>query len=215
MSAKDPKSIREAVLKAALPEIAHEGFNDDVLVRAGKKLGLKPIEVNSAFPHGAASLVEEFSHWADARMSAKLKASKEKGMTARIKAAVRSRIEAVAPHKEAVRRGTAFLALPQHAPLGAKLVYRTVDAMWRAAGDRSTDFNFYTKRATLAGVYGATLLYWLADESKDNKNTWAFLDHRLADVMTFEKFKKSARETISKLPDPLGFFTGWRGRSNE
>ena len=210
MSAKDPKTIREAVLKAALLELAREGFNDEVLARAGKKAGFKPIEVNSAFPHGAASLVEEFSHWADARMSAKMKASKEKGMTARIKAAVRARIEAVAPHKEAVRRGTAFLALPPHAALGVKLIYRTVDAMWRAAGDRSTDFNFYTKRATLAGVYGATLLYWLGDESKDNKNTWSFLDHRLADVMTFERFKKSARETMAKLPDPLGLFAARR-----
>jgi ubiquinone biosynthesis protein COQ9 len=215
MSAKDPKTIREAVLKTALPEIAREGFNDEVLARAGKKAGFKPIEVNSAFSHGAASLVEEFSHWADARMGAKVKASKEKGMTARIKGAVRARIEAVASHKEAVRRGTAFLALPPHAALGVKLVYRTVDAMWRAAGDRSTDFNFYTKRATLAGVYGATLLYWLGDESKDSKSTWSFLDHRLADVMTFEKFKKSARETMAKLPDPLGFFTGRRGRPNQ
>src|ERR1700752_3083846 len=174
MSAKDPKNIREAVLKAALPEIAEKGFSEDVLAHAGKKLGFKPIEVNSAFPHGAASLVEEFSHWADARMVAKMKNSKEKGIRARVTAAVRARIEAMAAHKEATRRAAAFLALPPHAPLGMKLLYRTVDAMWRAAGDRSTDFSFYTKRATLAGVYGATLLYWLADESKSNKNTWSF-----------------------------------------
>ena len=210
MSAKDPKSIREAVLKVALPELAREGFNDEVLARAGKKAGFKPIEVNSAFPHGAGSLVEEFSHWADARMSAKMKSVKDKSLTARVRAAVKARIEAVAPHKEAVRRGTAFLALPPNAALGAKLVYRTVDAMWRAAGDRSTDFNFYTKRAILAGVYGATLLYWLGDESKGNEKTWGFLDHRLANVMTFEKFKKNARETMAKLPDPLGLFTARR-----
>ena len=214
MSAKDPKDIREAVLKAALPEIAEKGFSEDVLAHAGKKLGFKPIEVNSAFPHGAASLVEEFSHWADARMGAKLKNSKEKGIRARVTAAVRARIEAMATHKEAARRAAAFLALPNHAPLGMKLLYRTVDAMWRAAGDRSTDFSFYTKRATLAGVYGATLLYWLADKSESNKNTWSFLDHRIADVMKFEKFKKSAREAMEKLPDPLGLFSGFRRRGH-
>lgn len=210
MSAKDPKTIREAVLKAALPEIARKGFSDEVLAHAGKKLGLKPIEVNSAFPHGAASLVEEFSHWADTRMSARMKNSKEKGIRARITTAVRARIEAMAPHKEAAKRAAAFLALPPNAPLGVKLLYRTVDAMWRAAGDRSTDFSFYTKRATLAGVYGATLLYWLADESEGNKNTWTFLDHRIKDVMSFEKFKKSAQEAMEKLPDPFGLFSAFR-----
>ena len=202
--------IRDKVLQAALPEIAREGFSDSALEKAGKKLGLKPVEVKSAFPHGAASLMEAFSHWADARMSTRMKSVKDKSLTARVKAAVKARIEAIAPHKEVARRAAAFLALPPHAALGVKLVYRTVDAMWRAAGDRSTDFNFYTKRATLAGVYGATLLYWLGDDSKDNKKTWSFLDHRIADVMTFEKFKGATRDAMAKLPDPLGLFAAWR-----
>jgi ubiquinone biosynthesis protein COQ9 len=214
MSAKDPKGIRESVLKAALPEIEREGFNESVLARAGKKAGFKPIEVQSAFPHSAASLVEEFSHWADARMASRMKNSKAKGMTARITAAVRARIEAMVPHKEAARRAAAFLALPNHAALGMKLLYRSVDAIWRAAGDRATDFSFYTKRATLSGVYGATLLYWLGDESEGAEATWKFLGHRIKDVMSFEKFKKTAREAMEKLPDPLGFFAAWRGRPN-
>jgi ubiquinone biosynthesis protein COQ9 len=202
--------ISDKVLQAALTEIAREGFTDSVLEKTGKKLGLKPVEVKSAFPHGAASLVEAFSAWADARMAARMKSVQDKSLTARVKAAVKARIEAIAPHKEVARRAAAYLALPPHGALGMKLLYRSVDAMWRAAGDRSTDFNFYTKRAILAGVYGATLLFWLGDSSKDNKNTWVFLDHRLADVMTFEKFKASARETMSKLPDPLGLFVAWR-----
>ncbi len=205
--------IREKVLQAALPEIARDGFTDSVLEKTGKKLGLKPVEVKAAFPKGALSLMEEFSHWADARMIARLAKAKEKekSVRGRITAAVRARIEAIAPHKEVARRAAAFLALPPHAGLGMKLLYRTVDAMWRTAGDRSTDFNFYTKRAILAGVYGATLLFWLGDDSKDSKNTWAFLDRRIADVMTFEKFKKGARETMAKLPDPLGLFRDARG----
>lgn len=202
--------ITDKVLQAALPEIAREGFTEAVLEKAGKKLGLKPVEVKSAFPRGTASLMEAFSHWADARMSARMKNVKDKSLTARVRAAVKARIEAIAPHKEVARRAAAYVALPPHAALGMKLLYRTVDAMWRAAGDRSTDFNFYTKRAILAGVYGATLLFWLGDDSKDNKNTWTFLDHRLADVMNFEKFKKGAREAFAKLPDPLGLFSGTR-----
>jgi len=199
-------NIRERVLKAAMPDIAREGFTDAVLEKAARKLDMRPIEAKRAFPNGAAGLAEEFSRLADERMAAKMKGLKDKSLTARIRNAVRFRIEALEPHRNVARRAGSFFAMPQNAPLGMKLVYRTVDAMWRAAGDRSTDFNFYTKRATLACVYGSTLLFWLNDDSKDNAKTWEFLDHRLADVMAFEKFKGAARQALSEFPDPLGVF---------
>ena len=85
--------------------------------------------------------------------------------------------------------GGAFLTLPPHATMGAKLLYRSVDRMWRAVGDTSTDFNFYTKRAILAGVYWATLMRWFTDQSEDEAETKAFLDARIENVMQFEKFK--------------------------
>src|SRR6185369_12054775 len=115
----------------------------------------------------------------------------------RIKLAVRFRIENTVGGKESVRRGLALLALPLNSPLGLKLLYRTVDAIWYAAGDTSTDFNFYTKRATLAGVFSSTLLYWLNDRSEGNEATWSFLDRRIDNVMRFEKWKADV--------------TSWRG----
>ena len=114
----------------------------------------------------------------------------------RIATAVMTRIEAVRPHKEAARRAAAFLTLPPHAALGAKLVYRTVDAMWRAAGDTSTDFNFYTKRGILAGVYSATMMRWFTDSSADESATTQFLAHRIENVMQFEKFKAQGKEEL-------------------
>jgi ubiquinone biosynthesis protein COQ9 len=82
-----------------------------------------------------------------------------------------------------------MLALPFNGPLALRLLYRTVDAIWYAAGDTSTDFNFYSKRALLGGVFSSTMLYWLNDRSPDDEATWAFLERRLADVMRFEKLK--------------------------
>src|SRR5205809_7791049 len=107
----------------------------------------------------------------------------------RIKLAVRLRIEQTVGGRESVRRGLALLALPFNAPLALRLLYRTVDAIWYAAGDTSTDFNFYTKRATLAGVFSSTLLYWLNDRSEGSEATWSFVDLRIDDVMRFEKWK--------------------------
>jgi ubiquinone biosynthesis protein COQ9 len=120
---------------------------------------------------------------------------------------VRARIEVLLAHKQAVRRAAAFLALPQNAAMATRLTLRSVDAMWRAAGDRATDFSYYTKRVMLSGVYGATLLYWLSDSSEGNEATWRFLDHRIEDVMRIEKFRGSAKRALAKLPDPFGLFS--------
>ena len=116
-----------------------------------------------------------------------------------------ARIHAVREHKEAARRAAAFLTLPPHAALGARLVYRTVDRMWRAAGDTSTDFNFYTKRAILAGVYSSTLMRWFTDESEDEAETKSFLDARIENVMQFEKFKAQVKERTKDWPSLSDF----------
>jgi ubiquinone biosynthesis protein COQ9 len=117
--------------------------------------------------------------------------------------AVRLRLTANAAHREAIRRALAILAMPIHAPLAARLLYATVDAIWYALGDRSTDYNFYTKRMLLAGVYSATVLYWLNDKSAENTETWDFLDRRIADVMRIPQAMGRLGKLAEKLPDPL------------
>jgi ubiquinone biosynthesis protein COQ9 len=101
--------------------------------------------------------------------------------------AVRLRLELV--DKEAVRRGVALFALPQHGLEGAALIWGTANVIWNALGDTSRDINWYSKRATLSAVYSATVLYWLGDSSENNADTWAFLDRRISNVMQFEKIK--------------------------
>ena len=205
----DDSALKAKVLGAALPHVVFDGFSDTVLARAAKEAGVVKDRLAQLFPDGPLSLVEAFSNSADAAMEQSLAAMDLKAMKirARIAAAVMARIEAVRPHKEAARRAAAFLTLPPHAALGARLVWRTVDAMWRAVGDTSTDFNFYTKRAILGGVYSATLLRWFNDTSEDERETRAFLDARIENVMQFEKFKGQAKEALGRLPslaDMLG-----------
>ena len=101
--------------------------------------------------------------------------------------AVRERLSAMAAHREAVRRALSFMALPQNGAAAAACTCRTVDAIWYAAGDTSTDFSFYTKRALLSGVYVATVLYWLGDKSAGSQDTWGFLDRRIAGIMRIRR----------------------------
>ena len=212
----DDSTLKETVLAAALKNVVFDGFTDKVLGDAAKEVGIDKSSVARLFPNGALSLVEAFSQSADAEMEKRIAALDLKGMKVRerITAAVGARIAALRPHKEAARRAAAFLTLPPHAALGAKLVYRTVDAMWRAVGDTSTDFNFYTKRGILAGVYSATLMRWFTDDSADAHATDVFLADRIENVMQFEKFKARAKEAVDRLPplsEIIGAFNVRRG----
>jgi ubiquinone biosynthesis protein COQ9 len=197
---------RDAILSHALAGIAQHGFSDAVLRAAAEKAGINAAELKAAFPKGGASLVEAFSHWADERMAERMLEDAPERTRDRVTHAVRTRLEVLAPHKDAARRAAAFLAQPQNAPLAATLMMRSVDLMWRAAGDRSSDFSYYTKRALLGGVYGATLVHWLSDSSEGHADTWTFLDSRIGEVMQIEKFRGAARDWVAKLPDPLGIF---------
>ena len=199
---RDDQEMREAVLAAALPHAAFDGFTDSLLQKAGAEAGVAKVELARLFENGAISLVEFYSTHTDAEMEKRLGAMDLKAMKIRerIATAVKTRLAILKPHKEAARRAAAMLSLPMHVALGTKLVYRTVDAMWRAAGDTSTDFNFYTKRGILAGVYGATAMRWFNDTSEDEKPTEEFLAARIENVMQFEKFKAKAKEALSNFP---------------
>jgi ubiquinone biosynthesis protein COQ9 len=204
---KSDTALKDAILKAALKDAAFDGFTDSVLAKAGKSAGVDKAALARLFPEGALSLIEYFSTSVDAAMEEKLAAVNlpKLKIRERIKIAVLTRLALLAPNKEAARRAAATMTLPIHAGRGAKMMYRTVDAMWRAAGDTSTDFNFYTKRGILAGVYGSVLVRWFNDTGNDEKPTEAFLDARIENVMQFEKFKAKAKEAFSNFP----VFTAW------
>ena len=140
-------------------------------------------------PGGGLELIELHSMAMDDEMTRCL--SEQDGDAMRIRdritAAVRLRLELAAGERESVRRAVTHLALPQNMIVGTRLLYRTVDAIWRAVGDTSTDWNFYSKRGLLAGVYASSILFWLQDESPENEETWAFVDRRIADVMKVPK----------------------------
>jgi ubiquinone biosynthesis protein COQ9 len=198
-----------AVLKAALVHIPFDGFTDKVLLQAADAAGVDRAAIPRLFPKGPLGLVEVFSESSDAEMGQELARAKLSKMKVRekITLAVKTRIAVIRPQKEAARRAAAFLTLPPHAATGAKLLYRTVDSIWRAIGDTSTDFNFYTKRAILAGVYSATLMRWFNDDSGNESATEEFLAARIENVMQLEKFKAEIRERGKKLPSLSEIFS--------
>ena len=188
----DPDAdLRGQLAEAVAAEAAFGGWSDTAMRAAARQIGAPEGEAERLFPGGPVAVLAWLSERADLRTVEAMETGGASGLKIRerIKIAVRTRIEQTVGGRESVRRGLAMLVLPSNAALGLKLLYRTIDAIWYAAGDTSTDFNFYTKRATLAGVYSSTLLYWLNDRSEGSEATWGFLDRRIDNVMRFEKWK--------------------------
>jgi len=200
-------AARDAIVLAALANVPFDGWTKRTLVKAATDAGFDPTMAERAFPGGSVEAVAYFAALADRKLeqeatakSAELAAMR---FTPRVGWLVRRRIEAWTEHREAVRRAVAMLALPGHAGLAMRAAWRTADTIWHAAGDASTDFSYYTKRATLIAVYSSTLLCWLDDNSEGASVTWAFLDRRLGDVGRFTKFRQKAEAELKKMPNPV------------
>ena len=196
---------RDALLTAALAHVPFDGWTPAALRAAARDEGLTQDAVADAFPRGVADAVRHFSRMADRHMLSEMEKADPGDLRIheRVALAVETRLTFLDAHREAVHRGLTWLAMPQNAMLGARLLYRTVDDIWYAVGDRSADFLFYTKRGLLAGVVGSTTLYWLDDRSEDSAETTAFLHRRLADVMKIHSARKRIEETRDRALGPL------------
>jgi ubiquinone biosynthesis protein COQ9 len=196
------ETTKDQLLDAALGHVPFDGWSEATFQAAIEDAGVTAALAGAVCPRGAGDLAVAYHLRGDDAMVARLKSEDLSALRFRdrIASGVRFRIEAVTD-KEAVRRGTTLFALPMHAGDGAKAIWGTADKIWNALGDTSEDVNWYTKRATLSGVYTATVLYWLGDDSVDNHATWEFLDRRIDDVMQIEKVKAQVRDspTLSKL----------------
>lgn len=203
--------IRDRLILAALEHVPFDGWSDKALRHAAEDCGLDSQAPDRAFPHGVSSAVRHFTQLGDRLMLDDLRAIDMTDMSIRdrIVTAVSVRLERWAPHQEAVRRALAVYALPRNIGAAGQATWHTVDLMWKAIGDRSGDFSWYTKRASLAAVYSATVLYWLDDQSEGFEGTWDFLRRRVDDVVKTIKMRQQVTERLgtfanpANLPNPL------------
>lgn len=187
------ETARDQLLQAALPHVAFDGWSQTAFRAALDDSGLPPGLAHALFPRGGADLAVAYHKAGDRAMVAALAARDLAALRFRDRVALAVRLRLEGADRELVRRGSALFALPQHAAEGAGLIWGTADAIWAALGDTSRDLNWYTKRASLSAVYGATVLYWLGDQSEGSSDSWAFLDRRIDNVMAFEKTKAALR----------------------
>ena len=189
------EALRARLALAVGENAAFDGWTRKAVDAAAKQLGIEPAQAQLAFPKSQADMVDAYIRGVDAAMEAHFTPERVAAMKIRdrIRALIWFRLETMAAAREAVRTGLSILAMPQNLALAARTGWRSADLMWRIAGDTATDYNHYSKRLILSGVYGSTLLAWLDDQSEGWMETGAFLDRRLAGVMRFEKWKAAWR----------------------
>ncbi|SDI85927.1 COQ9 family protein [Aliiruegeria lutimaris] len=182
--------LKSKLLDAALPHVTFDGWSQETFRAACRDAGIEPSVARVLCPRGPIDLALAYHERGDAEMERRLALEDLPTLRLRdrIATAILYRIEAI-DDKEAVRRGSALFALPGNAGDGARAIWGTADKIWNALGDNTDDVNWYTKRASLAGVYSATVLYWLGDESENCERTWEFLHSRVDDVMNLERVR--------------------------
>jgi ubiquinone biosynthesis protein COQ9 len=189
------EQLRRQLALAVGENAVFDGWTRAAVDSAAAQLGIDPVQARLAMPKTQAGMIDIYIQEVDRPLEASFTPKRLAGMKIRekIRSLVWHRLEIMGPAREAVRRALAILAMPQNLPLALRISWRSADLMWRIAGDRSTDFNHYTKRMTLGAVYGSTLFSWLDDQSDGWSDTAAFLDRRIDDVMRLEKFKADWR----------------------
>lgn len=211
----DLRATRDALVLAMLPHVPFDGWSLRSMRLASADAGYDAAMAERVFPRGAVDAVEHFSDLADRRLAADIGDADLSSLRLRERVArlVRDRIEPWGGDREAIRRALSLLALPNNAAAALRTTYRTVDTIWYLAGDTATDFSYYTKRATLAGVYMSTVLYWLEDASEGFEESWGFLNRRIDDLMQIPRLRSKLQRPFEALPNPLRLFAAQdRGR---
>jgi ubiquinone biosynthesis protein COQ9 len=180
---------RDRLLEAALVHVPFDGWSRRALFAGAADLRLEPGLARRLFPRAGDDMLVHVERWADRQMLARVGSLDDLRVRERIARLVRTRLEVLGPHREAMRRATAARLLPSNGFAACGSLWRTVDLMWSAAGDDARDASYYTKRSLLAAVWTGTFLYWLEDRSESFQDTWAFLERRIDNVMQIGKLR--------------------------
>jgi len=201
------EQLRRRLALAVGENAVFDGWTRAAVDTAADQLGVDRAQARLAMPRTQSGMVDIYIEGVDRALEEHLTPERLEGMKirAKIRSLVWKRLEIMGPAREAVRRGVAILAMPHNLPLGMRIGWRTSDLMWRIAGDTSTDFNHYTKRMMLGGVYASTLLVWIDDDSEGWSETAGFLDRRIDDVMKIEKWQAEWRGSAER-PSVARFF---------
>ena len=195
------KDKRQRILNEALKLVPFNGWTSDTLLNSVKAANLDENYAKILFDGDVAKLVEFFINTIENKATSLIDKKYLDTLSVRNRVAycVKTYLEAANIYKPSIRKTVAFYVSPIRFFDSFKSLWKIADEIWYASGDKSTDYNHYTKRAILSALYSSTLLYWINDKSDNHINSWAFLDRRIENVMQIEKYKSKAKDILKKI----------------
>ncbi|KAF9434242.1 Ubiquinone biosynthesis protein coq9, mitochondrial [Entomortierella beljakovae] len=186
-SSNGPKGTPEAILRSALTFVPHHGWTTLSITKAAESMGYPPI-IHGMFPKGGADLIDFFLQDCLNRLPLELEGRMEGLKTQeKIRLGTLTRLGMIAPYIDRWPEALAIMGQPSNVPMSLNHLAKIVDEIWYLAGDTSADMNWYTKRASLAGIYTTTELYMTTDKTPNYEATQKFLDRRFVDAATLGK----------------------------
>jgi len=170
-------SKQDKLAKLFIQEVPKFGWSRETLLHCAKKQKLSTPNLALMFPsfeydvlkHLIAqnnSLVEKnYNSFNNSRLKTRDK----------IKTIMELKFDSNAYLKDALPEMLKFLLRPGNIFMSIKMLHQNSDFIWKLAGDKSNDFNYYSKRGLLSMVYLATLIYWLNDKSNKGIGTKNFI----------------------------------------
>lgn len=193
--AKKHKLLRGDFFHALSTLLTEAEWNKSLFKLAEEKCAFSKNYHHILFPEGDTKIIDGFEEWQDHKMLELLAKEELKSkIREKIAKALEVRIINIVPKSVSLKQNALFL-LPCNLLLGAKSYARTCDLIWRYAGDKSDDFNYYSKRGLLLAVYTSARLFYLSDESKEFIKTKEFIATYLENIINIAKIK-----TKIKLP---------------
>jgi ubiquinone biosynthesis protein COQ9 len=181
---------------AALAKVSEYGWNAEAIEKGLESLSFENIAADVT----PFSLVEYFLDMKRSDMNKKVAEIADfeaLRIPQKIRKCCEIRLKSTMEYQENWHQAMRLLASPENLKASTAQLYELVDDIWFACGDRSLDFNFYSKRMMLAGVYTSTELFMVQDSSPGFEETLGFLDRRLSDVGKFGMRTNDLKQFIS------------------
>ena len=192
---------KSKLLSTILKEVKTHGWTNSSIENSLKKEKINRLDFNILFPGGIDEVIEFFLESIDKSMKKYINKNlaNTKSITKKVADALKYRFVLFNKKKLIISKTIPYIILKPH--LLVKLTWKTSDLIWRAIADNSTDFNYYTKRSTLALIYTSTLAYWVENKNKTQEIN-DFIDRRIANLISFGIKKGKLKNRIRKyLPE--------------
>lgn len=197
--------LRKDVLQIAKSIVIKYGWNDNLLINISKNSKFNHSEIQVLFPRGYKSLLQLYLHEINEKMILKSRNIDliRLKLHERIRELIILRLKIMLIEKKLISKTFLFLLLPQNYKFSIINLYKTVDEIWYLAGDNSTNFNFYSKRAILGSIYTSVMIHFINNNNIDD--TIEILNKQLKKVSKIPKIKNRVNDIIKLLPRMLKF----------